>query len=677
MPTNSPTATDFITIGAGNSLTVNSDFTVGSTSTGTGVVTTGVISGGGTLNFAGGTLFIENTANTNTTIATATLDLSGLAAVNFTNSGSAIYIGTGPSGFNGNGTYGSLLLSNISNTITANVIRISVGGSSGAIGLLRLGQTNVLNVNEIHIADGKGPGTMQFGSGLASPTLSIHGPDGVSRVNTWTLADYSFYASGNAGTNSTGVANFSGGVLNALVNNLTIGIGRIDQQDQLNAVAVGTFTYDGGSLDVNNVVLGQGSGSIAQGGGATGTLNVGGNATLTINSSLILGNGAPLGGTVPVIAGVLNASGSSSMIVNTDVSDGGGVSTVTVANSAVVDLAGHNFGSLVSPIDNLTMTGGKVQNFASLTVSNLSGTSGRLIAAASNPAAVVVGGTANSTYAGTIEDGASGGVVSVTKQGAATLILAGNNTYTGGTTVSSGTLNLASPRAIGVGGSLTVAGGNVTTAAGLSNAIKVSSLNVSSGNVDLNDNDLIVTYTAGNSPSSSIRSLLSAGYSGGAWNNTINSITSTAAANDASKLKALGYGDAADLGITSDDGVAVGGNAVVVKFTWYGDSSLDGKVDLGNDFNLFLQGFIGANASSWVFGDYNYDGKVDSTDFQMFVDGYKQQSGNLGSLDNVIEASPLLTTSQKAQLLSAVPEPSAAAIMLIGAAAAVSRRRRK
>ncbi len=55
-----------------------------------------------------------------------------------------------------------------------------------------------------------------------------------------------------------------------------------------------------------------------------------------------------------------------------------------------------------------------------------------------------------------------------------------------------------------------------------------------------------------------------------------------------------------------------------MKYTYVGDSSLDGKVDLGNDFNLFtLIGYLTPNSNTrGNFGDYNYDGVVNNDDFR-------------------------------------------------------------
>ena len=86
-------------------------------------------------------------------------------------------------------------------------------------------------------------------------------------------------------------------------------------------------------------------------------------------------------------------------------------------------------------------------------------------------------------------------------------------------------------------------------------------------------------------------------------------------------MRALGWGDNGDLGLTTFDGVDVSdGTEVLVKFTYYGDSSLDGKVD-STDSSLFGQGKLGAG-TGWDFGDYDYSGgKPNSTDSSLFGAG--------------------------------------------------------
>jgi fibronectin-binding autotransporter adhesin len=259
----------------------------------------------------------------------------------------------------------------------------------------------------------------------------------------------------------------------------------------------------------------------------------------------------------------------------------------------------------------------------------------------------------------------------------AVLILDGVNTYTGPTTVHDGTLIFKTSYTTGslidvLDGATAQLAHNAAAPGSL--VLETSAVNLnSSGTLDLMDNNLIVNYT-GASPAGAIRSYIAAAYDNGAWDKP--GLTSASAASDPNHLTALGYAEASDVGLASLDGQSISSNTLIVKYTYYGDSSLDGKVDLGNDFNLFLQGFVGTSGSSWVLGDYNYDGVTNTADFQLFLDGYKSQGGQLGALDSVIQSSQLLSVAQKAQLVSVVPEPAsivtaALAILFYG-----SRRRR-
>jgi hypothetical protein len=219
---------------------------------------------------------------------------------------------------------------------------------------------------------------------------------------------------------------------------------------------------------------------------------------------------------------------------------------------------------------------------------------------------------------------------------------------------------------------LNLATSSTATIGGTASLLVVDSIS-NSGVIDVNNNAMVVDYGTGFNPTLSIRAQLAQGYNSGHWNGL--GIKSTAAANDATKRTGLGYANAGDIGITTLNGQSFDANSVIVKYTYYGDSSLDGKVDLGNDFNLFLRGFLG-QGTGWVFGDYNYDGHTNTGDFQLFVDGFKTQGGSLGDLGAVIGASPDLSVSQKASLLSVVPEPATAGIMIVGALVAFGQRRR-
>jgi hypothetical protein len=182
---------------------------------------------------------------------------------------------------------------------------------------------------------------------------------------------------------------------------------------------------------------------------------------------------------------------------------------------------------------------------------------------------------------------------------------------------------------------------------------QLSSLTLTgAGKFDLNDNGLTLPYT-GASPAATIRSYLVKGFNGGAWDG--NGLASLAAHNDPSSRTALGYNDT--------------GRTIVIKYTYYGDNNLDGVVNT-TDFQMFLNG-LATNGSTWSQGDYTYDGKVDiGNDFNLFLISYLKQGGALGHLAPIVLLDSALSTSQKSALLAVVPEPSGlaagAAILLIG-----------
>jgi autotransporter-associated beta strand protein len=190
-----------------------------------------------------------------------------------------------------------------------------------------------------------------------------------------------------------------------------------------------------------------------------------------------------------------------------------------------------------------------------------------------------------------------------------------------------------------------------------------------SAQLDLNDGSMVLSYT-GASPIATIRGLLSAGFNNGSWDG--NGIASTASHNDTTMLHALGYADAADL---AHGPLIVAGGSIEVKYTLYGDNNLDGSVTAA-DFQDFLNGFANAG-STWFQGDYTYDGKVDlGNDFNLFLRAYLNTGGSLGALVDVVQTSSL-SNVQKASLLSVIPEPSTITMLAIGAGAMAARRRRK
>ena len=194
--------------------------------------------------------------------------------------------------------------------------------------------------------------------------------------------------------------------------------------------------------------------------------------------------------------------------------------------------------------------------------------------------------------------------------------MTGNNTYTGGTNVQSGTLvtntNFSN-------GSLNITGGVARVAAKTNSADPsgvsiVPSVTITGGTLDLTNNALVVDYTAGNSPFSTIRSQIIAGYASGTWNGTgINS--SSAKPPSAPPIQPRSATPKhPTLGVGSFDGHTVDNTSVLVGYTLAGDANLDGKVN-ALDFNALASHFGVSSNGNWTQGDFNYDGTVSTSDF--------------------------------------------------------------
>ncbi len=105
------------------------------------------------------------------------------------------------------------------------------------------------------------------------------------------------------------------------------------------------------------------------------------------------------------------------------------------------------------------------------------------------------------------------------------------------------------------------------------------------------------------------------------------------------------------------------GTEILVKFTWWGDSDLNGRVN-PDDFTTFLDGFNNVpGATGWFNGDYDYNGVTNVDDFTLFLTGLNGPNTQL---------TPLVAT--------AVPEPAGFALIasaLIGMSARRSRKSSK
>ena len=255
-----------------------------------------------------------------------------------------------------------------------------------------------------------------------------------------------------------GINNVSTSGLKLINNNLTLGAAQTFTNN--GAMTIGGNVTNGGFL----LTLG-GTGTA---GSLTGNLGGTGGLTKTGSGSWHVSGTNTYTGPTTVNNGTLQF-GSSSSLANSAVT----VNATTAGTSALLDLNGSN-----ATITTLTFggTGGTAS------ANNLSTGAGTLtlggtvtFSATGNPLGATLSGNvdlggatrtfsiADSTIAPadlTVSANISGTGVGITKTGAGTLVLSGNNSYAGPTTVSVGSLNLQSDTALGaIGGSTTVSNG--------------------------------------------------------------------------------------------------------------------------------------------------------------------------------------------------------------------------
>jgi autotransporter-associated beta strand protein len=179
--------------------------------------------------------------------------------------------------------------------------------------------------------------------------------------------------------------------------------------------------------------------------------------------------------------------------------------------------------------------------------------------------------------------------------------------------------------------------------------------------LDLGNNDLVVDYDATN-PLATITAQIAAGRNGGSWNG--NGIASDTAGSDPSK--ALGVADNAILNYTAFSGQTVDSTSVLVKFTYLGDTDLNGQVDVG-DLGSLASSW--QQAGAWVNGDFDYNGTIDVNDLGLLATNWQAGVGNpLGpSLDEALSALGLPS--------AAVPEPLGVGALMLGVLPLLRRRR--
>ena len=466
------------TIGTGVSDIGNRDVSNGSARINGGTWTTtnglvlGTAGGTGSLTLAGGAVNSGSGVIGNDLGSTGSANVTGGT---WTNSGDLTVgsAGTGTLSMSGTGTVvvGGTLSRGTNGTISLSsggTLQIGNGGNSGVLGNdLTTDGTLVFNrtgtSSHTHVIDGSGSVVKQ-GSGTIILTAA-NGWSGGTSLNGGALE------LGNAAAlGSTGTISFGGGALRFSADNYA------DYSGRFNTSGSQSFKLDtnGQTVTLGSVIAGSGS-TLEKLGGGTLILaedNIYTGATTVTGGTLQIG----AGGNTGAIAG--NLVNNAAVVFNrsSDLNSSGAISgsgTLEQGGSGTLTLSGNNsytgattlssgvlsLGSTTAlgTTSSISFAGGTLQ----FTVANHADPSAAFSTAANQVYKLDTNGE-NVTLGASLTS--SGG--SLEKLGNGTLTLSGVNTFTGGTTLSTGTLSLDSAGALGTptnlaSGTITFAGGTL------------------------------------------------------------------------------------------------------------------------------------------------------------------------------------------------------------------------
>ncbi len=592
----------------------------------------------------------------------------GNGSIVVTGAGSTLTSAGGGSSYGSNTYTGSLTVSNqaVAN-YNGNSLHVAAFDFMGSTGTLSINTGGDLNCKILYIANGStGTGTVTVnGSGstvtqAGDSTLTLGGTGVSTSVGTINVQSSGTFTTGTGAVtiNKTGTVNITSGGSFTSNGNMTIDGGQLIQNGSTTSftLAAGktltasnnalvqisnnetnisdgkTFTFNSGAdlqtllanayIDVGDTTAGTlvvtGTGSTlsvfsqsywgADGGTANVTISNGATATMTGGFELCQGP-------IPNTSGTLNILSSATLTSNHNVKIGNGGSN---GGSGFLNVNGGTF-SIVGATRTLTI-GHATTGTAQLLVSG-GGTFNT-----DGPTTINATGTLGNGF-GTINAKA------VTNNGNFNSSSTTNVTSLNGTgtlTVNSGTFSSTSgiiqnTATVTFGGTIDIAADGTSTGVSVLKNLSFGA----NGFVNLHNNDLIVDYTGGSSTYNTIYNKVKSGLVLlGGTNNGIGSTEVDAQTIPATILAVVDNGTIGGQ-ITETSGVAVPADSVIVKYTWFGDSNLDGVVD-GSDYALIDTG-LGSNGTlgGWVFGDYDYSGTIDGSDYALIDTGLLSQSGAL------------------------------------------------
>jgi autotransporter-associated beta strand protein len=234
----------------------------------------------------------------------------------------------------------------------------------------------------------------------------------------------------------------------------------------LTKMGVGTLTLSGADSHSGGTTIS--AGTLQFGNGGVGSGPIVDNSTLAFSGgSFILSNPTSGSGGVSVNGGALMLAGANTYSGPTVV--GSGTSLIAGSSTAF----GNNSAVTLSSGGTLTINGFNVS------IGSLTGSAGTVRNNSNGAAALTVGvDNTSTTFAGVIIDG-TGSPFALVKAGTGTLTLTGSNTYSGGTTINAGTLQVSAPGALGSGAVVD----NATLAFNLSGSATQSNLISGTGGI--------------------------------------------------------------------------------------------------------------------------------------------------------------------------------------------------
>jgi len=550
----------------------------------------------------------------------------------------------------------------------------------------------VVNAGTVTVANATGLGTAAAGTTVnAGATLAMNGLTVAGEaltLNGGTLSRAAGNPIWNGTVNLAAISTVTGAAGTLTLGGVASGAGGLTKTGAGTVALSGNNTYAGvttvnaGTLTVNN--------ANALGAAAGGTV-VNATGTLALNGFTIAGEPLTLnGGTLSRAAGNPTWNGTVNLAATSTATGGGGTLTLggvvsgagglTKTGAGAVTLSGNNAYAGVTTLNAGTLTlnnanalgtaaGGTTVNAGatlalnSFTIASepLTLNGGTLSRAAGNP---TWNGTVNlaatstlSGAAGTLTiDGAVSGAGGLTKAGAATLLLSGNNTYAGPTTINAGTLRVAGGNGIGDTSAVTLAnvGSAVLNLNGTSETIgSLAGGGAAGGNVTLGAG----TLTAGGDNTSTTYSGVISGTGGLAKNGTgtltlarANTYTGATTVNtgaltaaNAAALGTVAGGTTVNAGATLNvNGVAIGAEAVTLNGAGIGGAGAlqgTGAASLAGPVTLASGSTVGAGVGATL----ALNGAVNGAAALDLVGG-----GTIALGNTVGNATPLASLTQSA-----------------------------